>query len=278
MEQQRRLGILDALYLRPLLYGLDRSSPFTLSPASPAKLSQDFRERPELFRGAFLSPLDYARSGADYHIVPGICAASSSPTGTVRLYVNPGKSNISTLAVDVRVTSEIILSKIVLLEKFPNLPAESESMKFIPMEPDPKTMLAKADAALVVSFFPSELPPDLFFIDLVEEWNEMTGLPYVHGMWVGREDHLTDEEIRALHLAKQNGVAALSSDIGALSQDSPTTGDALRQYFSQFTYDLGDVQAESLKEFFRYAFYHGILGDIPDLNFFSASAPNPTMN
>lgn len=278
MDHQRRLGVHDALYLKPLLYGLEHSPLFTLVPADPARLSQEFRERPDHLRGAFLSPLDYARYGADYRVVPGVCVSSSVPTGTVRLFVNSRKSNVSTLAVDVRVISEIILARIVLLEKFPNLPAEKGSLKFIPMEPDPKRMLENADAALVVSFAPSDPPPGLFFVDLVEEWYDMTGLPYVHGMWVGREDRLTEEEIRALLLAKQNGVRAISENAAALVDASPMTGEELKHYFSQFSYEMGDAQAESLTEFFRYGFYHGILGDIPDLNFFSPSPPNPSLH
>jgi len=278
MAQQRRLGIVDALYLRPLLQGLDASRLFTLYPSQPAKLSMEFRERPDLLRGAFLSPLDYARYGAEYRIVPGICVSSSSPTGTVRLYVNPGRANISTLAVDVRVTSEIILSKIVLTEKFPNLPTEKESLKFLPMEPDPKAMLARADAALVVSMTPSEPPEGLFAIDLIEEWNDMTGLPYVHGMWVGRENQMDDGEIRELLLAKQRGVAAFSRHTGSPAQDPLPAEDALRSYFLQFSYEMGETQAESLAEFFRYAFYHGMLGDIPELNFFSPSQSDPQAN
>lgn len=274
MAARLRLGVPDALYLRPLIDDLDRSG-VDLHRTLPAQLAVEFRERPEYLRGAFLSPLDYARHGGVYQIIPGICCSSSEPTGTIRLYVNP-KKNITTLAVDIRVTSEIILAQIILAEKFPNLPSESQKLTIVPMMPDPEAMLAKADAALVVGLAPSSGPSGLFSLDLVEEWNDLTGVPYVHGMWVVREDQFTDGEARVLFEAKEKGVAGLLSSAvpdQGMSKDEPG------RYFNRFSYEMSDQQTESLEEFFRYAFYHGALRDIPELNFFEASSPpQPSVN
>ncbi|MEP0823537.1 MAG: hypothetical protein HRF44_11875 [Ignavibacterium sp.] len=260
MTERRRLGIPDATYLTPLTQGLEKAG-FDLYRDIPARLAIEFRDRPGFLRGAFLSPLDFARHGGNFRILPGVCAASSRPTGTIRLYVNPDRKSISTMAVDIRVTSEIVLARIILLEKFPNLPADGNQLTFVPMHPDPAGMLAKADAALVVTTAPSTAPEGLFSIDLVEEWSDMTDLPYVHGLWVVREDMFTGEELRALLAAKQAGVEALAS-----------ADPSLKSYFDSFSYDFGSDQVESVGEFFRYAFFHGILGDVPDLNFFSSAA------
>ncbi|MEX1139184.1 MAG: MqnA/MqnD/SBP family protein [Bacteroidota bacterium] len=267
MADRQRLGVPDALYLRPLIHGLDRPD-VELHRALPAQLAIDFRDRPEFLRGAFLSPLDYARHGGNYQIVPGLCASSTEPTGTIRLYINPNRKNISNLAVDIRVTSEIILARIVLLEKFPNLPSGKQNLTILPMLPDPKAMLAKADAALVVNLAPSKGPGDLFSLDLVEEWNDLTGLPYVHGVWVVREDRFTEDEARGLLTAKEAGVAEL-----------PGRELDLGKYFGAFSYEMNHQQVESLLEYFRYAFFHGVLGDIPELNFFSTPLlPDPSVN
>lgn len=260
MTELRRLGIPDATYLNPLTHGLEKAG-FTLHKDIPARLAIEFRDRPGYFRGAFLSPIDFARHGGNFRILPGICAASSKPTGTVRLYVNPDRKSISTMAVDIRVTSEIVLARIILLEKFPNLPAKENRLTFVPMHPDPAGMLAKADAALVAATGPSTAPEGLFSIDLVDEWSDMTDLPYVHGFWVVRENMFTGEELRTLLAAKQAGVEALAS-----------VDASRRSYFDSFSYDFGSEHVESVGEFFRYAFFHGILGDVPDLNFFSSAA------
>lgn len=275
MADRQRLGVPDALYLRPLIQNLDRSG-VELHRALPAQLAIDFRDRPEYLRGAFLSPLDYARHGGIYQIVPGLCCSSSEPTGTICLYVNP-KKNISTLAVDIRVTSEIILARIVLAEKFPNLPSETKKLTIVPMMPDPDAMLAKADAALIVNLAPSSVPPGFFSLDLVEEWNDLTGLPYVHGMWIVREEHFTDDEVRRLLEAKEDGVKALAGlTLPAVPGMSP---EEFGRYLNGYSYEMGEQEIGSLEEFFRYAFYHGVLGDLPELNFYPPpDSPRPSAN
>lgn len=264
MAEPRRLGIPGATYLKPLTAGLEDAG-FELHRDIPARLAIEFRDRPDLLRGAFLSPLDFARHGGNFRVLPGICASSSSATGTVRLYINPDRANISSIAVDIRVTSEIILARIILLEKFPNLGADRDRLTFIPMEPDPTAMLKKADAALVVSLEQPPPPPaGLFSIDLIEEWHDLTDLPYVHGMWVVREETFREEDARTLLKLKQQGILSL----GSIEQP-------LRSYLDAFSYDFGTPEQDGVTEFFRFAYYHGILGDVPDLNFFSPGDDGP---
>lgn len=237
MAEPRRLGIPGATYLRPLTAGLEDAG-FELHRDIPARLALEFRDRPDLLRGAFLSPIDFARHGGNFRVLPGICASSASPTGTVRLYVNPGRANIASIAVDIRVTSEIILARIILLEKFPNLGADRDRLTFIPMEPDPAAMLKKADAALVVSLEqPSPPPAGFFAIDLVEEWNDLTDLPYVHGMWVVREEAFSEEDARALLKLKGEGIRSLGSIEGPL-----------RSYLDAFSYDFDAPAQDAVTE------------------------------
>ena len=199
-----RLAASDALYLKPLVYGLDRTdSPFELVTDIPANNAVKLGERSEGIRIAFLSPIDYARHGGEYCVVPDICVASSSQTNTIQLVLKSSLRNIERVAIDVRFTSEIILAKIILSEKYRNQPTHS-TLQFIPMMPDVDAMLAKADAALLVQDHPQMLGREgTFTLDLVGEWNDLTGLPYVHGFWVGREEELSKREAQALLSAKK---------------------------------------------------------------------------
>ena len=176
--------------------------------------------------------------------------------------------NIKTMAVDIRVTSEIILAKIILAEKYPNEELEHGALQIVPMMPDVNAMLAKADAALIVSLLPSAIPQtDAFRLDLVEEWADLTDLPYVHGFWVGREDQMLIDDAQRLMRAKEEGVGLLDT----VAEETNTAGpsaQATREYLSAFSYDFGEPQEESVKEFMSYAFYFGILPDIPEINFF----------
>jgi predicted solute-binding protein len=274
-----RLAISEALYLKPLLFGLDRTdSPFDPVVDIPAKNALKLFERSEGIRSAFLSPIDYARHGADYCVVPDICVASSDPSNTIQLVLKSELHSIESIAVDVRFTSEIILAKIILEEKYRSN-SSGKNLQFIPMMPNVEAMLAKADAALLVNEVPGTIQDSgMFTLDLVEEWNDLTDLPYVHGFWVGREEEMTEQEADALFSAKKSGVL-LKEQIaqGFAQQQNYSSGDITR-YFSSFTYDLHEREEESLAEFIHYAYYHSVLGDVPEVRFFDLASNLPPQN
>jgi predicted solute-binding protein len=279
------LGVSEASFLQPLLYGLERpDSPFELVVSLPGETAIKMRQRIENLRCAFLSPIDYARHGGGYRIVPDLCISSSTGTDTIQLFINPAVHDITSLAVDVGVTSEIILAKIILLEKFPNLTSAKASPQIVPMVPNVGEMLKKADAALVVNLHPYLAPAkEPFALDLVEEWHDLTGLPYVHGFWVGHEDQGSAGVIRELKRAKQEGTEHLLEIGEKLAHQHGLSVEQAAHYLSSFSYGFGRSEEEGLSEFIRYAFYHGVLADVPDISFFeidlpqnSGDAPSPT--
>lgn len=275
-----RLAASDEVYLKPLLFGLDRpDSPFELQLDIPAKNAIKLSERSEGIRNAFLSPIDYARHGAEYCIIPNICVASSQRTETIQLFLKSELHNINRIAVDIRVTSEIILAKIILIEKYHNLPSGNSNLLFIPMMPDVDAMLAKADAALLVNDKHKTLiPSGTFVLDLVEEWNDLTDLPYVHGFWVGREEELTLDEAKALTMAKENGVRLKPQIAQTVARQQNLSLDEMTQYFSYFSYDLGEREEEGLAEYIKYAYYYNVISDVPDIRFFDIESGNLSTN
>ncbi|MGB2869071.1 MAG: MqnA/MqnD/SBP family protein [Bacteroidota bacterium] len=265
-----RLAVPDALYLKPLLFGLEKpDSPFELVTDIPAKNALKYARRSEEIRNAFLSPVDYARHGAEYCLVPNVAVSSSTRTDTIQLFVKTDARDIRTLAVDIRATTEIFLAKLVILEKFRTSSGEQSELQFIPSLPDVPSMLAKADAALVVNYLPvSQSRQSGFSLDLVEEWNDLTGLPYIHGFWVGREEETTGAEIRGIVDSKQQGIPIRNKIAEDYANVLRLNSKEAVKYLSSFSYDFGDTEKESLSEFIRFAFYHGAIGDIPELHFF----------
>jgi chorismate dehydratase len=274
-----RLAAFDALYVRPLLFGLDRpESPFDLVIDIPAKNAVNLSQRSEGIQSAFLSPVDYARHGGEYCIVPGICAASSDRTDTVQLVLKSALHNIEKIAVDVRFTSEIILAKIILLEKYRNQ-AGHLNLQFIPMLPDLDAMLAKADAALLVNELPKMSDKSgLYVLDLIEEWNDMTDLPYVYGFWVGREEELTENQAGALLTAKKEGTRLQKQIAETVARQNNLPISSAVRYISSFSYDFGEKEEESLLEYMKYAFFHGIIKDVPEIRFFDTEPIEPPRN
>jgi len=274
-----RLAASDALYLKPLLFGLDRTeSLFDPVIDIPAQNALKLSQRSEGIRSAFLSPIDYARHGGEYCIVPNICVASSIPTNTIQLVLKSELRNIDRIAVDVRFTSEIILANIILEEKYRNN-SSRQKRQFIPMMPDIGAMLAKADAALVVNEFPNSFKKSgIFTLDLVEEWNDLTDLPYVHGFWVGREEEMSEQEAKALLTAKNNGVLLQTQIAQEAARQKSLPLRETTQYLSSFSYDLGIREEESLAEFIQYAYYHTVLGDVPEIRYFDLESEKPSRN
>jgi hypothetical protein len=80
----------------------------------------------------------------------------------------------------------------------------------------------------------------------------------VHGFWCAREGALSE--------AQWNLLAALGlppEATEALETDAPSP-------VNIFSYDFAENVQEGIREFLRYAYYHGILPDVPDLRFFGA--------
>ncbi len=270
------LGVPEASYLRPLLYGLrEASANIELLVDFPSQLAVRLQQRTGSIRGAFLSPIDFARHGGDYLIVPGVGVSSSSRSNTIQLFINRNVRNVHSLAVDIRVTSEIILAKIILSEKFPNEESSKGSLQFLPMLAQRDEMLRRADAALIVNFHPQQphLPDEPFALDLVEEWNDLTGLPYVHGVWVGRENSGAEEIVARLVRAKAQGIMHLAESAKIIAGELNLSRGTIHDYLAGFSYGLGEDEQAGLSEFFRYAYFHGVLPDVPDLNFFGEPMP-----
>ena len=210
--------------------------------------------------------------------MPDICVASSRPTNTIQLVLRSKLHKIERVAIDVRFTSEIVLANIILLEKYRNQPPHSK-LQFIPMVPDLDTMLAACDAAVIVQDVPLPLSRTAAFtLDLVEEWTDLTGLPYIHGFWVGREEELSALEAQALLTAKNEGVSLKTNIAQSVAQQQNRSVQEMTEYLSSFTYDFGEQEQESLAEFIHYAYFHGMIGDVPDIHLFDFRSSPPQQN
>jgi chorismate dehydratase len=265
-----RLGTPVDFYTAPLVVPLGSADVFVRHPDTPARLGLSLREGK--LDAAFLSPLDYARESSLYEIIPGAGAASSVSTGTVSLvFREENLHTVTTIAIDPAFTSEIFLAKIVLAEEFELKP------KFVPVNGSVGDMLAQTDAVLLVgdaSLRAVDVHPNR--IDLVETWTEMTGLPYVHGVWVARIGKCSPAHANALQDAVRNGMASLERIAG----DAPATlfphqnRGLLYDYLGAFSYELTDEDVDGFEEFIRFAYYHGVLPDVGDINFYSPETPD----
>lgn len=246
----RRLGIPPYGYLRPVFKGVmdrqgSRSSRFTCIEGSPAQLMAQLRQH--TLDGAFLSPIEYAREYGKYSIVPRVSVSSAGESGIVILRFGEHLRTISTLAVDPADVSEVVLAHLILVEKFGGAPT------IVPVSDTGALRKASADAVLLTGDRAWMVREEKKKIDLVDEWYDLTGLPYVHGLWIVHRGTLDWEDVAGLAESAAEGERRYE----ALKDTLPPN----------LRFDLNDDVLAGLTEFFRMSYYHGILKDIPDLMF-----------
>ena len=223
----------------------------------PALIARRLRMR-EL-AAALLAPTDYGRDSSAYQIIPGAAVSAAGPYGLVRLCFRPHSRTrtITHLAADPSSSAEIILARILLAEEYDSAPV------IVPHTGPLSAMLETAEAALVVGKAPQapqEIPGDS--LDLVEAWQELTELPYVYGIWCAYERVLPRADGRRIQTAHRQ----VQADMERLREESGVAFRPLFQYSGQALLE------ESMRELFHYAYYHGILPDVPELEYFSVDS------
>lgn len=250
-----KLGAIADLYGAPLFHHL-KEKPETVNLITDSELLISKMLREEELDAAFLSPISFARDHAIYSIVPGICIASEGNSNVVCLYFKEGLREIKTIATDLLNVSEMVLAKLILMEKYSITPT------FIPTRADIDEMLLKADAALIVGDYNLELINYKTKLDLVDEWSDLTELPYVHGLWISQKEKLSQSDIDILKTSADYGSAHLSEIATRYPQRNK---EELVDYFSTFSYKLDEKEKNGLIEFIRMAYFHEIIEDLPDL-------------
>jgi chorismate dehydratase len=252
-HRKKTVGIPPHYYCAPVAASLVDQGSFELRVNAPALLAVQLRQRS--LHAGFLTPSDFARDSSDYQVVPNAAVVSDSPSGPVSLHFRGGLHTISTLAADPSSSAEIVLARIILAEEFDSFPV------LVPVRGSLDEMLALADAALLVgdiSRMEHHLRNDT--VDLVEAWHELTELPYVYGFWCGREHSLSEIDvlnIQGVHRRVHESSHQRASDTEAGPKE-------------RFAYLFQGVAEDAVREFFHYAFYHGILQDVPMLTYFSS--------
>lgn len=247
----KRLGIIRQGYSQPLFHGLpgpplkhpEQQSPFEIVEDTPSMLVQKLRQQE--VDAAFLSPVDYARHSENLRIVPHIGLISAGESRGVQLLFREHLRDIRTIAVPQQVsTSDVVLTNLVLAEKYELTP------QILPVTSSPKESLTKADAVLI-SGDDVFTVHDTHRLDLVEEWCDVTDLPYVHGIWATTANGLSDSEVKLLIELTEKGVAGFQF-----------SGPQQKWYEEYFGYHLHEDALFALTEFLRMAFYHGILKEL----------------
>lgn len=257
-----RLGAVDYLNARPLVYGLElRSDLFTLRFDVPSKCAALLHEGS--IDVGMIPSIEYLR-GHDYRIVPGIGIISDGPVASVALFTTTPLRNIRTIAADTSSRTSNGLLRVLCAERF------GVDAEFHPMAPEPELMLRRCDAALLIG------DPALFLeherlgaekIDLGAQWTSMTGLPFVWAFWAGRRGALSRQGVEVLEAARDAGVA--ESDKVAETYCGPGRAARGKAYLREnIYYVLGDREEEGLRKYYELAERHGVVDRVQGPEFY----------
>lgn len=264
-----RLGAVTYLNARPLVYGLEHSTQFSIRYDIPSECARLLHARQTDV--GLIPSIEYLRGPASYAIVPGPAVTSRGVVASVAIYTRRDPRDIRTIAMDTSSRTSVALTSIILRHRF-HVTAEPA-----PMAPDLEAMLARADAALIIgdtALFLDHQSAGAVKIDLGQEWTAMTGLPFVYACWTGWPDALTRPDVEALQRARDEGVAQSDAVAAAYyPDDTPRQAIARRYLRDNIRYFLGREEREGLKTFYRYARELELVHFGGSLRFYDAEYP-----
>ncbi|HUI28656.1 MAG TPA: menaquinone biosynthesis protein [Candidatus Acidoferrales bacterium] len=263
---KKKIGAVSFLNTKPLIYGIEKNifpHNFQLTKAIPSALAVGLNAgRLDV---ALVPSIAYAKNSPELQIVPDCGIIAHGKVKSIRLYFNRNLKSIRSVAVDISSVTSVVLTKILLAERFEVKP------EFIAAVPDVERMLAAADAALVIgdSALFKTRSTDENYLDLAEEWHDMTGLPFVFAVWAGRRGALETDELQAIISSKilgQDNIDAVCHDAAA---EYGADFDLVKSYLTEnVQFDLREEEISGMKHFFELSYYHGALEYLPLLNFY----------
>jgi chorismate dehydratase len=249
-----RLGAVEYLNARPLVYGLElRSDLFALRFDVPSKCAALLHEGS--IDVGMIPSIEYLRGKAPYLVVPGMAIVSDGPVASVALFSRAPIASARTIALDTSSRTSSGLVRVLCRESFGVDP------EFRQMPPSIDAMLDRCDAALLIgdpALYLDTERAGLLKTDLGEAWSRLTGLPFVWAFWAGRAGALSGKAIAALTTARDEGVEA--SDRIADAYCGPARAALGRSYLrDNIRYTLDDRAVDGLMRYYELAEQHDVV-------------------
>jgi chorismate dehydratase len=264
-----RLGAVGYLNARPLVFGLGDVPRFSVRFDVPSECARLLHEG-EIDVGLIPS-IEYLRGPREYCVVPGAAIASRGPVASVALYTRKQPRDIRSIAMDTSSRTSVALTVVLTKRAFGIVPER------VPMPPDCETMLARADAALIIgdnALLLDHESAGAVKIDLGELWKSTTGLPFVYAFWAGQSGLVLPADVALLQRARDAGVA----NVDAIAReyypaDATRQAIAVRYLRDNIHCFLGVEEMEGLRTFYRYAAEAGLVSYDGRLRFYDADDP-----
>lgn len=273
-----RIGAVEYLNARPLVYGLERHPGFDVRFDLPARCAELLHSG-ETDLGLIPS-IEFLRSpdGLNaYRIVPDLAIASRGKVASVAIYTTREMQDVRSIALDSSSRTSVALTRVMCARVFGITPTLHSH------GPDLESMLGKADAALVIGdkalFLGSgqvrigsgadARTVSVEKIDLGELWLKTTGLPFVYAFWAGRPGAVSGDNLRVLRETRDRSLTRTREIAESYFPDDATRQDVASDYLrDNIKYALGPDERAGLERFFQYAAEAGAVSGAAALQFF----------
>jgi chorismate dehydratase len=272
MEPKPRVGRIRYINVLPIYHAIDQAwvdNSFPMVSGTPAELNGRLYEG--LLDVSAISSFEYGRHYQDYLLLPQLAIATKGDVGSVLFFSRLPCHRLSGKKVLLSAGSatSAALVKVVLTELYGARPLYRVGPVTDRFVDGCYGMLAIGDEALRLKA--SGCYP--YFLDLGRAWYELTGLPFVFGVWAVRRDYFRThpENVRAVHQillqAKALGLKSLPEICRQAATVVPMSQEELSAYFQRLNYDLDAGQQEGLEAFFKYLYKYGEFQELPQLRF-----------
>jgi chorismate dehydratase len=247
MNNKIRLGCVNFLNGLPLIYPLQAGllpHPFEISLDVPSVLVE------KLSKGeldiALASSAALMRLGQDYSYIPGIGICSDGPVHSVMIYYNGEISSLKCVYTDPSSVTGNLLARIILDKAYgiqPKFPPHEKAPKKRDTLKEGEGRVLIGDRALRAHFGTHQC------FDLGIAWKELTGLPFIYALWIGRREFITDEARVPLYNAYLMG-RLMIPDIVASHEKLPLQPEAAISYLEDYIIHEVTEEAENGLSYF----------------------------
>jgi chorismate dehydratase len=273
MMTKAGLGRIAYLNVLPIYFALERvfgENGFHLVWGTPVELN-DLMRRGQVDLGS-ISAMEYGRAWRDYFLLPDLSISSKGAVGSVILFSRMPFSRLGgrTIRVSDASASGAALVKVLMAELFEVEPRYQRGPLANASLQEVTAVLAIGDEALRLKG--AGVMP--FELDLGEAWQELTGLPFVFGVWAVRRDfaRAQPEATASLHRlllrSRDWGLGSLAELSRLAAGSFDMTPAQILAYLQQLNYSLDPEHEEGLATFFHYLYNLGELDEEPQLEYF----------
>ena len=274
-----RLGRIGYVNVLPIYHALEAgvlTHDFSFHSGPPAELNQ-FMSQGGMDLSS-CSSIEYGRNPDDYFLIPDLAIASRGPVMSVLLMSQAPVESLSgqQLVLSAQTHTSAALLRLLLCKKGVT-PAfiTGDVSRSLGSDTPPAAFLAIGDEAMSLRSHPG-YP---YRWDLGQAWMDLTGLPFVFGVWVASRRSVEKDRARMLGAvatllrAKAWGQAHLEQMAAMAAGHAGWTETDMLAYFQGLSYDLSPWELSGLNLFYQWLHDAGEIPAVPALRFLEPDTP-----